>query len=45
MRSMHTCYRPDFLRVLASDEKHDVPLAGIDIVVLEKEHLVDAILL
>lgn len=45
MRRKHTSYRPDFLRVLASDEEDDVPLASVDIVVFEKEDLVDAVLL
>jgi len=44
-RCKHTSYRPDFLRALASDEEDHVPLAGIDIVVLKEEHLVDAIFL
>lgn len=33
------------LRLLSSHKKHNVPLARIDIVVLEEEGLVDAILL
>lgn len=40
-----TCYHACLLRVFASDHKDDVPLAGIDIVVLQEEGFVDAILL
>lgn len=40
-----TSYRPHLLRVLASNEEDNVPLAGVDIVVLEEEELVDAVFL
>jgi hypothetical protein len=41
----HTCYCARLLRVLAANEEHDVPLAGIDVVVLQEEYLVYAIFL
>jgi hypothetical protein len=40
-----TGYRPDFLSIFASDEEDDVSLAGVDIVILEEEELVHAVLL
>ena len=42
---IHTCYRANRLRLLASDEENDVSLAGIDIVVLQKEDFVNTIFL
>jgi hypothetical protein len=45
MKSRHTCYNLDFLRRLASDQEDNIPLTGIDIVVLEEEDLVNAVLL
>jgi hypothetical protein len=44
-RSKHTCYCARLFGVLAANEEHDIPLAGIDIVVLQKEDLVYAIFL
>jgi len=41
----HTSYRPYFLRILPSDEENNIPLAGVDIVVLEEEELVHAVFL
>lgn len=45
MKSVHTGYHPRLLRILATDEEHHIALAGVDVVVLEKEDLVDAVLL
>lgn len=45
MKCKHTCYCARLLRVLAANEEHDVPLAGIDIVILQEEDLVYAIFL
>lgn len=45
MKKKLTSYRSDFLCIFPSDQKDNVPLRGIDIVVLQKEKLVDAILL
>lgn len=45
MKSVHTGYHPRLLRILASDKEHHIALAGVDVVVLEKEDLVDAVLL
>lgn len=43
--TVHTCYRPNCLRILAPDQENDVPLALVDIVVLKEEQLVDSIFL
>ena len=43
--SNHTSYCPSLLGILATDEEDHVPLAGIDIVVLQEEDLVDTIFL
>jgi len=40
-----TGYRPNDLRILPPDEEDNVPLAGIDIVILQEEQLVDPIFL
>ena len=40
-----TSNRPHRLRILASNEEDDIPLAGIDIMILEEEKLVDAVFL
>lgn len=40
-----TRYHADLLRIFASNHEDDAPLAGVDIVVLQEEKLVNAILL
>jgi len=40
-----TSYRPHDLHIFPPDEEDNVPLAGIDIVVLEEEQLIDSIFL
>lgn len=42
---MLTSYRPHRLRLLSPNQKDDVPLARVDIVVVEKEDLIDTIFL
>jgi hypothetical protein len=41
----HTCYCARLFGVLAANEEHNIPLAGVDIVVLQEENLVYAIFL
>ena len=45
MRCGHTCYCARLFGVLAANEEYDIPLAGINVVVLQKEDLVYAIFL
>jgi hypothetical protein len=40
-----TCYHAYLLCIFSSDHEDDVPLAGVNVVVLEEEWLVNAILL
>lgn len=40
-----TCYRLGVAATLASRDEHDIALAGVDILVLKDEELVDSILL
>ena len=45
MKGKHTCYCARLFGVLAANKEHDIPLAGIDVVVLQEEDLVYAIFL
>ena len=45
MKGKHTCYCARLFGILAANEEDDIPLAGIDIVVFQKENLVYAIFL
>lgn len=44
-KSSPTCYRIGMAAALASGDKDDIALARVDIVVLQNEELVDAVLL
>ena len=44
-RCKHTCYCARLFGVLAANDEHDIPLAGIDVVIFQEEDFVYAILL
>jgi hypothetical protein len=39
------CYHANLVGVLSSDQEDNIPLAGVDVVILQEEWLINAILL